>query len=190
MNSIDEWHIVIMGFLQRQGPVNGMVAIWLAILRALSNKPSARVEIRSWNCDVDDLAELILKLRPADSDPRIVITGFSYGGWTAKLLVDALNARGIKVERVITIDAVYRHWYRLGWWRSLVPWKRIPFKDTVGRVTQFRQRKSLPMGHTIEVDNPGKTVLDPIVWVDAAHVFMDDQAFIRRICVKAALGEE
>lgn len=186
--TIDEWVIVVMGFLQKQGPVNGMVQIWRRITEALRCRPKTQVEIRGWDCDPDDIAELILKLRPHGKDPRIVIAGFSYGGWTAKLITDALAKRGLKVERVITIDAVYRYWCRVGFWRSLLPWKKIPFGETVKRITQFRQRQSIPMGHKIVAKNPGKTILDPVIWVGATHVFMDDQEFIQDTCVRAAIG--
>ena len=180
--------LLYMGFLQKQGRVNGMVKLYLRILGELrAHRPNARVEIYTWDSDPDDRAEFILQTLPKNRKIRIVIVGFSYGGYTAKLLTDRLKDRGIEVELVFLLDAVYRHWYALGQWRSLVPWSTIRICDTVKRVIQYRQRNSLPSGHRIVVDNRLKTELGPINWVNAKHVFVDDQKYIHDECVAEIL---
>lgn len=186
---IREWHIVLMGFLQQQGAVNGMVRLWGELLATVGANRVSRVECRSWNCDASDLAELISKVQPSDCAPRICIYGYSWGGMTAARLCGELRRRGLKVDRLVLSDAVYRHWYPWGNWRAFAPWRSIRIPDNVRRVTIFRQSESLPSGHPISADNPGRTTLDPVHKLTVHHCWMDDQPEFHAACIKAAKGE-
>ena len=185
---VREWHIVLMGFLQQQGSVNGMVQLWGELLDAVDHRPGTRVECRPWNCDVADLAEVILKTRPANAPPRICLYGYSWGGMTAAKLCYELRRRGLRVDRVVLCDAVYRHWYPLGWWRAFAPWRSIRIPDNVRRVTVFQQRESLPCGHPIRADNPFRTTVDAPRLLTTDHCWMDDHSEFHRACLQAALG--
>jgi thioesterase domain-containing protein len=187
MEFIREWHIVIMGFAQREGAINGMVECWRQLINAVKGT-AARVELRSWNSDVEDLAEFISKLQPPDLPPRICIHGYSWGGMTAANLCRALRRRGLNVDRVVLSDAVYRHWYPWGNWRAFAPWRAIRIPDNVRRVTLFQQKESLPMGHPVAADNPGKTHVDPVKWLKVDHKWMDDQTEFHRACVQTTRG--
>lgn len=182
--TISDWVILEMGFLQKQGRMNGMVKLFLKVLATLQRDyPQARVEIHPWGVEPDDRAEFILQAKKRNTKLRIVIIGFSYGGYTAKLIADRLKDRGIEVDLVIMLDAVYRHWYALGWWRAFWPWSTIRICDSVRRVIQYRQKNSLPRGHRIVAEDPRKTKIGEIRWVNATHIFVDDQQYIHDECL-------
>ena len=188
MPTIAEWHIVLSGFLQRAGDVNGVVLIWNELRRLVHGRPDAVAQLHSWNANLVDLAELIARTRPSEEMPRVHIYGYSWGGQSAVNLARELGRRGVPVDRLVLSDAVYRHWYKLGWWRAFVPWLKIRVPDTVRRVTHFRQQQSLPMGHIVQAENPGLTTVDPVVLLRVDHKWMDDAAEFRCACLEAAKG--
>ena len=95
--------LLYMGFLQKQGRVNGMVKLYLRILGELrAHRPNARVEIYKWDADPDDRAEFILQTLPKNRKIRIVIVGFSYGGYTAKLLTGTLHW-GLNAQQAVSL---------------------------------------------------------------------------------------
>lgn len=187
MPTIAEWHILLSGFMQRQGDVNGMVHIWDELRRVVES-PSVVVQLHSWNCNLADIAELIKKLTPLDAPPRINLYGYSWGGQSCVNLARELRRRGLQVDHMVLSDAVYRHWYPFGWWRAFAPWRSIRVPDNVRRVTHFRQQQSLPMGHRVIAENPGLTTIDPVTWLRVDHCWMDDASQFRAACLDAAKG--
>lgn len=181
-----EWHIVISGFQQKSGTLNGTVQIWGDLIRMVSARPDARVELLTWDSDFANLAETISRVAPVDAMPIVNVYGYSWGGMSAAKFARELRRRGVEVNRMVLSDAVYRHWYWLGQWRAFVSAWSIRIPDNVHRVIHFRQRESYPMGHTIKADNPGKTKVDPVVWLKVDHCWMDDHAAFRRACQQAA----
>jgi len=185
---IHEWHIVISGFLQRQGNLNGMDKIWdIAEMRSKS-RPDARAMLYPWHCDVADIAELINRKRDPDTMPVVNLYGYSWGGMTCANLAEELRDREIDVRTMVLSDAVYRHWYKLGQWRALVPCSRIYIPDNVKRVIHFRQRENLPGGHTLVAKNSGMTDIEPVRWLTAKHQHMDDSITFRLACQRAIEG--
>jgi len=184
---IREWHIVISGFQQQSGTINGTVVVWDDLIRITRDKPSARVELLTWCDNVANQAELIKKTEPVDAKPIVNVYGYSWGGMTAANFARELKRRGIEVNHMVLCDAVYRHWYWLGQWRAFVSLWSIQVPDNVLRVTQFRQKENYPRGHKVTADNPGRTDLGPIHWLGVDHCWMDDQPAFRRACRDAAL---
>lgn len=183
---VSEWHICLSGFMQRAGDVNGVVLIWDE-LRSIAPY-AAEVQMHGWDANLADIAELIDRLAPSDAKPLVNIYGYSWGGYSAVLLARELQRRGVNVQRMVLCDAVYRHWYRLGWWRAFAPWARIVVPDNVLRVTHFRQRKSRPFGHVVKAANPGKTKMDPVALLPFDHMFMCRAPQFRAACIDAAKG--
>lgn len=183
---VREWHIVLSGFLQRAGDINGMVLIWQDLRRIVPSH--AVVQLQSWNSNIADLAELIARLTPDQEEPRVNVYGYSWGGMSAVHLARQLKRRGKVIDHMVLSDAVYRHWYPLGWWRAFAPWRAISVPTNVRRVTHFRQRESWPHGHKVVAENSGLTTLDDVVFLDLEHCWMDDAAAFRRACVDAARG--
>lgn len=184
---IQEWHIVIQGFRQRSGTLNGIVRIWGDLIQLVGSRRDARVELLSWNDNVANLAELISQIAPFGVMPIVNIYGYSWGGMTAMNFARELRRGGVNVNDIVLSDAVYRHWYWLGQWRAFVStWAiRVP-DNVVGEVTQFRQRQSYPMGHTVKADNPERTKLHDAVWLTRDHCWMDDAPEFREACRKTA----
>ncbi len=183
---VPEWHIVLSGFMQHAGDVNGTVVIWDEMRFLVPD--AAVVAHHGWNANLADVAELIKKLSPDATKPRVNIYGYSWGGWSAVLLAYQLRRRGINVVHMVLCDAVYRHWYHLGWWRAFASWVRILVPDNVRRVTHFRQTQSSPKGHVVKAANPGRTQMDPVTWLSVDHMWMDRTPEFRLACLDAAKG--
>lgn len=183
-SKLQEWYVILSGFLQRSGDLNGMVNIWRDLRTVVP--AGAGLERHSWNANVPDLAEFIKRL--SVPKPRIVLFGYSWGGMSCINLARELQRREINVERMVLSDAVYRHWFPLGNWRAFAPWRTIRVPSNVGRVTHFRQRADWPRGHKLVAVNPGKTKVDPVQWLDAGHCWMDDAEEFRAACLEAVKG--
>lgn len=196
--AIREWHVVISGFQQQSGTLNGIARIWLDLVQLLATRSTARVELLTWNDDVGNLAETISRvtntLNSATNrrvEPVVNIYGYSWGGMSAVNFARELQRRGINVQNMVLSDAVYRHWYWLGWWRAFAPWRAIWIPgNVVGQVIQFRQKKNWPRGHAIKAVNPGVTKLGSVRWLQAEHCWMDDQPAFRFACLEAAKSVE
>lgn len=186
-----EWHIVISGFQQRRGTLNGMVKIWNDLIDIVSHKPRARVELLLWGDDVSDMAEQIKQLSPELEMPIVNIYGYSWGGQSAVNLCRELRKRSIKVNRLILSDPVYRaaRFLMFFWifqWRAYWDAVTISIPDTVLRATAFYQRSNYPRGHLLVADNPGLTVIDEPIILSTDHCWMDRQDEFRDACRQAA----
>jgi len=63
LSTIKTWHVVISGFLQRQGAPNGMLSLATELHRTYAG-PECMVEMRLWDESMAGLAEKIWLLRP------------------------------------------------------------------------------------------------------------------------------
>ena len=171
---INRWHIVISGFMQTEGKPTGMVKLW-RIMRLFTH-PSVGVEIRSWCSNWSDMAELIWRCQPDSGAVDVRIYAYSWGGFSAMLLAKELGERGIDVSAMVLSDPVYRHWYRLGWWRAFVPWRRIVVPPNVRRVWWFRQRENFPRAHGLVAKSKERTLIYEPVLLERFHEYMDDAA--------------
>lgn len=175
---IRTWHVVISGWLQNEGQPTGMVRLWRD-LHARFTARRVRVELRVWNDRWDALAEFIWRLRSQApvwpfAKPRIVIYGYSWGGYSAVVLARLLQRRGLPVEHLVLSDAVYRHWYLLGQWRALLPGSRIVVPSNVKEVTWFRQGSGAFKGHDVVAVDARKTKIHPAKLAKVHHRYMDD----------------
>lgn len=184
---IKTWLIMFSGFMQRAGQMNGTVRVWRELSRLSS--PDCQVLRLPWNADVADLAELIARMNDGQkSQPRIVLMGYSWGGMTAVNLAWQLQRRGLDVDRMVLCDAVYRHWYPLGWWRAFAAWRSIRVPENVRHVAHARQWNSWPSGHRVVPCNPVKTEFEPAAWLNTDHSWADDSFWFLEHCSAAAHG--
>ena len=175
MRPMKRWFFIFGGFLQTQRDIDGLDFLWRRAIDAVGNDPHARVERRDWDCNVNNLAEWVFKQCPQGQAPRIVVAGFSFGGYAASRFCYALRERGIEVEFLILSDPVYRHWFFAGNWRAYFPDTfPITIPDTVKQVSVFRQREEWLRGHKLRFDNPSRTILVRDQIVVRRHIFMDD----------------
>ena len=183
--AIHIWHIVISGFLQNEGLPVGMVQLWRDLHQAHAG-PDTCVTLREWNSDWNALAELIWRMR-GERPPRIAIYSYSWGGMSAVLLARQLQRRGIDVQWMVLSDPVYRHWYPLGNWRTLVPWSEIIVPTNVDWVDWFRQRTNWPRAHRVVAADSDEThVSAPWMARHIDHSHMDDLVEFQKRCREVA----
>jgi len=195
---IREWHIVISGFQQKSGNVNGTTKIWLDLIALTEGKPDVRVELLTWKDDVKNMAELIKKVSPELEPPIVCIYGYSWGGQTAMNFASALRERSIPVKHMVLSDAVYRaaRFLFLFWifqWRAFSKYVFLRVPTTVREVTWFRQHENFPRGHDLKADNPGLTNIHDAIELTTSHAWMDDHIDFRKacrdVCQSAGKGE-
>jgi len=186
-STIERWHICFAGFLQDEGSADaGMVKLW----RDLRVHASERccVELRSWDDDVDALAELIWRMR-STPPPVVRLYGFSWGGSTALRLCEQLQCRGLYVASVVLSDAVYRSHWRLGVWRSVVGSPTLWVPRNVDYVWHARQKTDKRIrGHEViaRSGDPDVTKIDGPEWAVLHHRYMDDFGLFQDRALKVA----
>ena len=183
MTSIAHWHIVIPGFLQREGRPTGMEDRVWARLHAELAAPETVVLLREWNTDFRQLAERIWRMRPEYGPPAIGIYAYSWGGASAVLLCRALRLRGLRVPYLLLCDPVYRHRYWWGQWRAFVPWT-IEIPDNVNHVYWWRQRWNWPHSHQLVAADPDQTRIHEPIDVKATHQYIDDYRPFHAKCLE------
>lgn len=170
------------------------------------NAEDTVIELRSWCQDWNDMAELIWRMRTLDNgDPIIKVYGYSFGGYSSMILARELGRRGLRVNKMVLCDPVYRHAYKLGWWRSCVPWSKIRIPPNVKEVYWVRQQNPRfglrggpwyepwswfhPAGHNLIWDPRTTIVHDPII-LRAEHTYMDDTPEFQNLALEIASGVE
>jgi pimeloyl-ACP methyl ester carboxylesterase len=182
---IRAWHVVISGFLQDEGEPTGMVSLWRR-LRKLSDAESC-VELRNWNDNWRQFAELIWRMRPQNQEPEVRVYAYSFGaGWGAMQLARQLRRRGIKVRVMVLSDPVFRSPWLVLRWLSLVSYAFIVVPDNVLDVIWFRQKVNRPAGHHLVARDPRRTRINQSTWAEVAHQYMDDLPEFHQACEEAA----
>ena len=173
VNTVRDFHIVISGFLQYEGKPNGMIRLWRELHERHSG-PDTFVLMRTWNDNMDTLAELIWRL--AADNVRVKIYGYSWGGAASVRLARQLQKRGIDVEAMVLSDAVYRHPYWLGNWRALIPLSKIVIPRNVKYVYWFCQKDSWwkISGHEVIAHSQVNTTVISHGVAHVSHEYMDD----------------
>lgn len=183
-----EWNFLFCGFLQRDGDVNGMVALWDELRRTRSS-PEFVVERHAWYSRAGDLAEMVSAFRDRqNTTPRINVVGYSWGGTTALNFARCLKRRGLNVARMVLCDAVYRPPVPLGYSLAFCPWMRLLVPNNVGHVIQFRQRTSWPRGHRIVAEDPHATWVEKPIFLPHDHIHMDDAVQFHQAVRMAVFG--
>jgi len=181
---IEQWLVVISGFLQDEGQPTGMVDLW-AQLHHLHSGPTTRVELRSWDDDWHAVAEFIWRQRPPGNHLDVCLFAYSWGGPSAMELARQLGRRGISVRRMVLSDPVYRNLWKL--WRVFFRWPTIAVPANVQRVTWFRQHRDWPAGHDLVAEGPD-TQIDPPEVLERGHSYMDESLHFKWACLEAAKG--
>lgn len=188
--------MVIGGFQQNEGRPTGIVRLWRRLRAA---DPQAEVLLRSWADNWNHLAELIWQCRNGDL-PDVCLHGYSWGGASAVRLARELHRRGVPVRAMVLCDAVYRHRYRLGWWRSLVSWSKLEIPPNVREVFSLRQRNPRlqpgrpggfiqPAGHDIIAEST-TTHIHPAEVLTVDHSYMDDADRFHELALATALTRQ
>lgn len=185
---VDLWIVGFAGFTEDESRPGGIVRLIGELDHRYSGRIDCghvleaghhrcRVEFRPWHDRVEPLAETIFRRQPESVPPRILVACYSWGVATAMRFAAALADRGLEIDHLVSADGVYRHGYPLGWWRALLPWKRIVVPDNVRQVSAFYQRSDWPRGHKlVRADGSQRAISWPSRPVPQTHRFMDDAA--------------
>jgi len=171
--NIDKWLICISGFLQTEGTANGVVKLWRRLRKYA--EPTCCVELRSWNDNWNNLAELIWRTKRNGKMPDVRIFAYSWGGQSSMTLARQLARRGLSVRHMVLSDPVYRPWCWLGRWRAMLPLNRIMVPSNVAEVRWFRQTQNWPRGHDLKAEDTASTIIaDAFIEEAVSHSYMDD----------------
>ncbi len=181
---IYKWIYVIPGFLQNRGDDNGMVSLWKS-LHVMYSSYSTRVELAHWNSDWRAHAECINRMSD-DQRAKVVIVGYSWGGYSATLLARELSKHGRKVQQMVLCDAVYRHRYWLGNWRAMCPLSKIKIPANVEEVTWFKQKQNYPRGHKLKPESDTTKIHSPQE-LKKTHQKMDESYLFHKEVFKSCL---
>lgn len=176
-NGVIHWVTCISGFLQDAGKPNGITAIWNDLRRF--SHPNRVVDHLTWRAKVSKQAEFRWRFLTKDGS-KIMLIGYSWGGATALKLCRELKKRGVTVDRLVLIDAVHRHPYWLGRWRSFAKWSKLEVPSNVREVIQFRQNVNLPAGHDLVFEDEALTSFSGPIYLDVTHQFIDDHQVVRQ----------
>lgn len=192
-----EWHEVIAGNLQKEGDASGMPKLWRYLQSRVSGRDTV-VTFSAWNHDPASIAERIWRLSLyLGVTPKVFIYAYSWGCMTAINVCRALRRRGLKAGiKLVFSDPVYRHWYKLGWWRSLVNWFSIKVPDNVDEAWYYVQRNPLllfngrvhvnPRGHRLHAEDPQATTIHGPRVMAESHQYMDDLTDFHWACIDVA----
>lgn len=172
---VKTWIVLCSGFLQNEGTLNGIEQLWSKV-RTRHSSPDVSVEYRPWNTDWRKMAEFMFRLRDHDDPPRIMLVGFSWGGYGMVCLARELAKRGLLVETLILSDAVYRSQWMVWRWLSMTGFPRIHVPPNVRDVHWFRQRNDWPRGHEVVPETHFRTSISTPVILDVTHSYADDAA--------------
>ena len=161
------WIVFTTGFRQSPGELTALEVLQNDIHREFTD-PNTRILLRSWKDDVRELAERIEAYKPTD---YIFLIGYSYGGYSTKLLCKELRKMGLNVTYCFMIDAVWRPTSFLPSSLSLLPHWKIKLPDNVKRCKSWRQQITRPYGHEVVPSELTEFQEQTLI---RGHVYMDD----------------
>jgi pimeloyl-ACP methyl ester carboxylesterase len=182
-DAITEWFGFVTGFQQREGGATPFEKLHRRVQKHAGG-PNTVVVIRSWRDSAKDFAQRIHNWRNGHA-PRIVLAGFSYGGYSAVEICRELQKFHIAVDHLFLIDPVARWLYRWPSIFSMLNILPITIPANVRRATVWRQTRNRPRGANVRVESkPGEyqdnvnrgthLVIDP-AFKFVTHENMDDQ---------------
>lgn len=148
--AIERWIVCATGWHQ-EGRLSGIDKIQneLHIKSFQQGYENTRVLLVSWKDSMKHLAQRMWEHRPVDHQPRIVLIGYSYGGYTINQLAKILTKMGWRVELEFLIDAVWRWLSKLPSFLSLLGGWMITAPDEVDDLYWWHQKMNKPMGHDV-----------------------------------------
>jgi len=162
-----------------------MVRLWRWMSEECS-RTDTRVELRSWNDNWRQLAELMSRVRPPCDMPAVNVYAHGRGaGYGVMELARQLRRRGISVRQMVLSDPTRRwtgQWLR---WLTRTPAAAIEVPDNVVRVVWFR-RRGRPAGGDVVAQDAGRTMIEPEAWSDVPQQYMDDLRAFHLECERTA----
>ena len=181
-------HVIISGYSQRISRENGVVELWRK-MHALADC-NTTVDLRTWDSDWQDVAAL-MRMIAGDEGSRVFVYAYSWGaGWGFVQLARELDKLGMRIERAVLADPVYRSPWLPTWLPanplSLSRFPTIEVPANVGRVSWTYQRQDYPRGHRPVAAKNSDTVIDQGILLAHPHVGMDNSPAWHRLSMEAA----
>lgn len=176
---VARWVIFFTGFLQREGGRTGLERLQRRV-NAECSGPDNLIVLKSWRDSARDTAQRIANWRDEEADPRVVLVGFSYGGYTANETARELQKHRIAVETLALVDPVPRIFARLPSSTSLLNVWSITVPSNVRRLLTWRQVHNRPGGSKIRLADKITDWQTNETYVDVPHTAIDDLPQIHR----------
>ena len=162
--------ICISGFLDKLDQNSGVYSLYQKLV---IQNPHDIIILLNWNTKIYKFIKFFNL-----GYNKITIIGYSYGGNTAALLVKEMNRRGVSVDYLFMIDAVWRRWKRRPSITSLDHTKTIVLTDGVKELFSWRQYYGKILGH--EIISGENTIRHDYV-VNTNHTNIDSDPAIHEI---------
>lgn len=185
-DAINAWAILIAGFTQREGQATPIEKLHRKTSKTLSG-PDSVVVLRSWRDSTYDLAQRISNWRNGEP-PKIVVIGYSYGGYSAVRLCRELQHLHLPVDRLYLIDPVARWLSKFPSIFSMFNILPITVPANVRNTKVWRQTSNYPRGARVRQEassgDPTDMVncggqIEQTVFPYVPHENMDDLSQIK-----------
>lgn len=184
--------ILVSGYTQSRGTYHGILRLREELVAAgFNDGTTKRVWYVTWKTNWKRLArDLATVCTVHGLKPKVLVAGYSYGGWGALRLAKALEPLGVDVDVMVLSDPVGRPW----WWPRPLPaitsllsrywaWK-LRVAPNVHLLHSYYQQTNRPQGHLLKATNGTK--MTPPVKLPKPHERMDDAAeFHGQVSVEA-----
>lgn len=177
----------ISGFTEHPGQPNGMDEIWFDILRAYTSETVTINPPLTWDCDFKKIVRRAVRM----GIRHVVIVAYSWGaGWTAQRMAQMFAKYGVRVDRQILIDPVYRPLWMPAWMGAnpltvgaLFKNSDIEVCDNVEEVHYCVQKETVPSGHKVcrEPFATRPKIYGPIVIEGTSHTQIDNHPTTRQL---------
>jgi pimeloyl-ACP methyl ester carboxylesterase len=184
--------ICVSGFTQSRGTYHGILRLREELIAdGFNNGTAHRVWYLPWVANWQQVArDMQAVCTQHGLRPKVVLTGYSYGGWGALQMARELEPLGIEVTVLVLCDPVGRPWY---WPRPLpaatsMCSRYVAFQlkvpPNVRQLHSYYQVKNRPQGHRLACVPP--TVASNPIELRYTHDRMDDAPEYRGRVMKEA----
>jgi hypothetical protein len=203
LHPCDNWIVFGSGYLQRMGDNQGIPALAAEFEERYDEH--ARIDLRRWDDNWDDLAEWIFRRCSSVENIKLLCICYSWGvGFGFHNFAHACRNRGITISGAVLSDGVAHlgnRWsHRLGlsqvgaFWPPRSPCFRkvrrlrlwLPDNIIKENTYWFTQENSLLRGHDIYWEDTKELAANKQIIKNRTHSFMDECAEFRRRSIDVA----
>ena len=200
----DNWIVFGSGYMQHMGDeIQGMPALAAEFEERYSGV--ARVDLRRWDDDWNDLAEWIFRRCSETENIKLLCICYSWGvGFGFKKFAEACRIRGISINGAVLADPVAhlggRFCHRIGLSQVAAFWPprspcfksvrrlrlRLPDNINKDNTYWFVQENSLLRGHDVYWEDTKEMAANKKVLKFRVHGYMDEAPEVRECAIDLA----